>query len=232
MYGWNEVNCNDRIEDEDADFFGLFTEIDYPCCTVTIDLIHINTDEPAGNGTFAGLSSVQRFGHLNTSFRLLISEAEEDDNAAVGSGTLLFAETSFTPVKTDNNVYINGFIGNDNYAPAALSPAVGGPLGRAGILFAGVGLGSYGSPLNNNAGDILGGAVGYQMFFSGGRKQLIVEAAVRDETEGDELTTTAVGARYQQAFGKHTILVLDAFSADLDDDEDNSGGRVELRFKF
>ena len=70
------------------------------------------------------------------------------------------------------------------------------------------------------------------MFFSGGRKQLIVEAAVRDETEGAELTSSAIGARYQQAFGRHTILVLDIFGADLDNDEDNSGGRVEFRFKF
>jgi hypothetical protein len=232
MYGWNEVNRNDRVEDEEADFFGLFTEIDSPCCTITIDYIFIDTDEPAGNGSFLGLSSVQRFGHVNSSIRLLISDAEETDSTAVGTGSLVFVETSFTPTGTDNNLYINGFSGKDEYTPAALSPAVGGPLARTGILFAAVGLGSYGSPLNNNSADIFGGAIGYQMFFTGGRKQLIFEAAVRDETEGAELTTSAVGARYQQAFGKHTILVLDAFTSDQDEADDNSGGRVELRFKF
>ena len=232
MYGWNEINRNDRLQDDEASLIGLFTEIDSPCCTFDIDLIYIDTDEPDGSGSFVGLSSVQRFGHLNTSFRLLASDAAEDDSAAVATGSLFFFETAYTPARTDNNLYVNGFVGKDSYTPAALAPAVGGPLARTGILFASVGLGSYGSPLDNNSGDVLGTAVGYQMFFSGGRKQLIVEAAVRDETEGAELTSSAIGARYQQAFGRHTILVLDIFGADLDNDEDNSGGRVEFRFKF
>ena len=93
MYGWNEINRNDRLEDDEASLIGLFTEIDSPCCTIDIDLIYIDTDEPAGSGSFVGLSSVQRFGHLNTSFRLLASDAAEDDSAAVATGSLFFFET-------------------------------------------------------------------------------------------------------------------------------------------
>ena len=93
MYGWNEINRNDRLEDDEASLIGLFTEIDSPCCTIDIDLIYIDTDEPAGSGSFVGLSSVQRFGHLNTSFRLLASDAAEDDSAAVATGSLFFFYT-------------------------------------------------------------------------------------------------------------------------------------------
>lgn len=232
LFGWNEINRNDRVEDTDAVLIGIFSELDINCCTIDVDAIWVSTDDPAGDGVFLGLSSVQRFGHLNTSFRFLLSKASENDNAAIGSGTLLFAETSFTPSRTDNNVYMNGFLGIDQYTPAALDEGVGGPLARTGILFAAVGLGSFGSPLNNAAGDVYGGAVGYQMFFSGGRKQFIAELGLRQETEGTEATSNAIGARYQQAFGRHTILILDGFFGDHDDLGDTSGLRAEARFKF
>lgn len=232
LVGWNEINRNDRIEDSDAMLFGVFSEMDINCCTIDVDVIWVTTDNAAGDAVFLGLSSVQRFGHLNTSFRFLLSDADENDNAAVGSGNLFFAETSFTPSRTDNNVYINGFLGTDQYTPAALDAGVGGPLARTGILFAAVGLGSIGAPLNNAAGDVYGGALGYQMFFSGGRKQLITELGLRQETKTTKATSNAVGARYQQAFGRHTILILDGYYADHDILGDTSGLRTEARFKF
>ncbi len=232
LYGWNEVHRNDQIEDTEAEFYGLFTEVDIRCCTVDVDIVFVDTEATAGKGFYLGLSTVQRFGHVNSSFRYLLSDADTSDNASVSTGSLLFFELSLTPTATDNNLYFNGYAGKDRYSPAALNPGVGGPLVRTGILYASVGLGSYGSPLENNAGDIFGLAIGYQMFFSGGRKQLILEVAGRKETEALKTGSGAVGARYQQAFGRHTILILDGFVADHDITGGNSGTRLELRFKF
>ncbi|MGB0723617.1 MAG: hypothetical protein ACPGU7_14600, partial [Gammaproteobacteria bacterium] len=119
LYGWNQVHRDDNREDRGAQLFGLFTEIDMSCCTVDIDLAYVDADAPTGDGYYGAISSVQRFGHLATSFRLLHSEADGTDNAAVSSGTLLFAETSFVPTGTHDNVYINGFLGVDEFASAA-----------------------------------------------------------------------------------------------------------------
>jgi len=232
LFGWNEVHRNDHVEDSEAELYGLFTEIDTRCCTIDIDLVYVSAEPTTGKGYFVGLSSVQRFGHLNSSFRYLYSNADELDNATVSTGSLLFFELSLIPTATDNNLYFNGFVGNNQYSPAALDEGVGGPLVRTGILFAAVGLGTYGAALDNNAGDVTGAALGYQMFFSGGRKQLILEAAGRKETEGLKTAAIAAGIRYQQALGRHTIYILDGFIADPEMRKENSGARIELRFKF
>jgi hypothetical protein len=99
-------------------------------------------------------------------------------------------------------------------------------------LFAGVGLGSYGSPLDNNSTDVFGSSLGYQMFFSGGRQQLIAEVAFRKETKGLKTGSEAAGLRYQQASGLHTIYILDGFVSNHDVNGSGSGMRAEVRFKF
>ena len=105
---------------------------------------------------------------------------------------------------------------------------------RVGILFAAVGIGNYGSPLGNRADDSAGFAVGYQKFSRDARRQAIFEIGARDSTEGREEGAVAIGARFQQAMGKHFILRLDAFGstheADLDDE--GWGGRVEWVVQF
>ena len=53
----------------------------------------------------------------------------------------------------------------------ARGPATGGPLGRAGINFAAVGLGSYGAPLSSRARDVAGGAFGYQKFYGAAKRR-------------------------------------------------------------
>src|SRR5207253_8424060 len=118
-------------------------------------------------------------------------------------------------------------------------PFAGGPLGRTGILFAAVGLGRYGSPLNNQAAHAAGGAIGYQMFFGEfRRRQLILEI-------GGKVPTTAVasadksfqaaegiGARFQQAFGRRSVVIFDAFGALRENSRESFGGRLEFLVKF
>lgn len=232
MFGWDQIHRDNNQEDSSADMWGVFVESDLPLSTVNLDLVYVNADDATGDGYYAAVSAVQRLGHLNTSFRALYSAAQGNDNAAVSTGTLLFAETSWSPTGTHDNVYINGYLGIDQFSSVARDVEAGGPLGRTGILFASVGLGNYGAALNNRPDDSYGGAIGYQRFITGQREQLIVELGARNETKGPETGAVAIGARYQRAFGRHTILVVDGFLNDSDASGQGSGIRTELRWKF
>jgi hypothetical protein len=134
-------------------------------------------------------------------------------------------------------VYLNGFWGLDSFTSAARGATAGGPLGRVGILNAAVGLGRYGAPLSNQADHAAGGALGYQMFFGElRRQQLLFEIGGRAPTERPTLpreqAAYGIGARYQHAFGRRTVLVLDAFGVSRHRTDDSFGGRMELLVKF
>jgi hypothetical protein len=233
LYGWNEVNRSNNVEDNSTDVYGLFTEIDFPKTTVAIDLAYVDDDD-TGDAYFVGLSAVQRIGLVNTAFRLLTSHAERE-SATTGTGTLLFAETSWTPEHSDDLVYINGFAAFDQYSSVARGPEVGGPLGRTGILFASPQIGTAGAALSNQANEVVGGAIGYQTFLGpmyGTRKQLIVEAGFRQDTNNVDQAAVAIGARYQQAFGQHYIMQVDGYAADYENTGSGYGLRAELVIKF
>ncbi len=206
LYGWNEIDRDDNLE-RNGEMYGIFTAFDLPFTTLNVDVVQTIDDEDGDDGTHWGASGVQRIGHTNTSFRYLGSQARNDETAAMSSGHLLFTEVSWAPPWTDDNMYINAFWGIDQFASAARSPETGGPLGRTGILFAAVGLGRYGAALGNRVDDSVGGAVGYQAYLDEGkRKQLIVELGGRQSTVAEGDADTALGGRYQQAFGQHMVL--------------------------
>ena len=171
-------------------------------------------------------------------------------------GTLVFSEVSWTPHHSNNFFYANGFFAHDTYRPAALDVLIPGPLARAGILFAGSGLGDVpgvggGTDADRQQCDAAGGAFGHQMFFAGTRQQLLFEGAARYSTaecrsafDSCEPHQFAGGVRYQAAVGRRGVLVLDAFVArdslrDLSAIEDPGrdsrrrvGGRAEFVVKF
>ncbi len=245
LYGWNELHRTStpgmNFEDNSASMFGLFTETDWPGSTVAADLIYLNGDATAGDGIYWGIDAVQRLGHFNTSFRVVGSHPiglETDFNS---NGLVLFGEISRVPYGTHNHLYLNGYWGINRFRSAARAPAAGGPLGRTGILYSAVGLGQYGSALNNFADNSFGGALGYQMFFAHNRKQLILEAGSRYATDNTGQRAVAFGARYQSAIGRRLVLVLDGFSAydfssPASDFQQNDrlqfGGRLEFQVKF
>ena len=123
---------------------------------------------------------------------------------------------------------------HDEFSSAARGPDRGGPLGRTGILFAAVGLGTYGAALGNDADESFGGSLGYQTFLGDEehRRQLILEVGAREETRGTERGAVAAGLRYEQAIGRHTLLRFDGYVAGHDDDAPSSGARVELELKL
>ena len=226
----------------------------------------------AGDGVYAGFSLVGRpgSGAFNVALRALTSVpvGERTPRAGVMLGTLdrfdvevpfsdpatrgsvVFSEISWTPHHSNNFFYGNAFYAVDDYRAAALDPTVPGPLARAGILFAGPGLGNVPGVLSSTASDVVGGAFGHQMFFANTRQQLLLEAGGRYSTRdcpGDaptcDVDSVAGMARYQVAVGRRGVLVFDGFAAqdrlrdgalgaDADTTRFRIGGRAELVIKF
>jgi hypothetical protein len=127
---------------------------------------------------------------------------------------------------------VDTFLGLDHFTSAARDPEVGGPLGQVGLLFANVGLGSYGAPISNQASNTVGTAVGYQMYFAKRRNQLILEVGGRTNTKGLGATKVGVDATWQQAMGRHLVLVLAGFAGTQEMVGRSYGLRSELEAKF
>ena len=231
LYGWNDIHRNDNREDESARLAGVLTEHDFSAATVNLDFVFVESDR-VPDAWFAGISTIQRLGHLNTAFRITGSKASGEDTPQVSSGTLLFSEISWTPAKSNDLVYWDFFVAIDRFSSAARGPATGGPLGRTGILFASPGIGSLGSPLPNDANEAVGAAIGYQLFFNDTRTQLILEIAGRTDTDDTQREASAVGFRLQQALGRRFVLVFDAFGAEQKTLDNAWGVRIELLIKI
>ncbi len=231
VWAWNAIHRADGVERDGQMLFGVFGAADYPGRTVYADVLWALDRNGDTDGLFWGVSSVQRLGHTNATFRLLGSHALRDESEAVSNGLLLMSELSWTPAWTHNIAYLNGFWGIDEFTQAARAPGVGGPLTRVGFLFASVGLGSYGAPLDSRSGPAVGGAAGYQMFFDGTRRQLVLEAAARQQTDGGE-TAGSAGARLRQAVGRRFVVQLDVFGAWRDAAKPRWGARLETLIRF
>lgn len=231
LFAWNEIQRGDNLIDHSAKIYGMSMFIDLPKTTIEGDILYVTSDDDE-DGFYAGIGGTQRIGKYATTFRINQSVAVDDETPGVGTGTLLFAEVAYTPAHTHNNLYVNGYYSINDFTSAARGPFSGGPIGRAGIMFAAVGLGQYGSPLNNRATRSVGGALGYQMFFGEyRRRQLIVETGGLASTDGAG-SAQALGARYQQAYGRRTIFIADLFGAAQESMDDAFGARFEVLVKF
>lgn len=233
LFGWNDVHRGNNIETDDTQLYGLFVSTDRPKTTLNFDLVYVNDNSGDSDGVFWGVSDVRRIGHYNLSTRLLGSHAINDESATVGDGNLLFAELSWVPAWTHDNVYINAFWGIDNFTSAARDPATGGPLGRTGILFAAIGLGNYGAPLGNQAQDAYGAAIGYQQFISPIKNQFIYELGFRkNEQEFNDDLSVAAAVRYSHVLTQRTLIQFDVFGSLNETLSDGHGFRFEVRTEF
>ncbi|MEM8933703.1 MAG: hypothetical protein AAGE94_21110 [Acidobacteriota bacterium] len=243
FYGWDNLNTSFGAE-RDAQIFALLTSTDTPKTTLDIDVAYVDSNDLSGSLVAAGVSAVQRLGGVNTSFRLLGSWATDDPIPGVDTsltaadGYLAFSEVSWVPHGTHDLVYLNNFWAVDRYTPAARGAGGlnAGPLGRAGISFASVGLGSFDAPLSSQAHDVAGGAIGYQRFLDHTRKQLLFEVGYRVGTENTTPDAYAGIVRYQAAAGQHLVWVVDAFAGYREifggPSQNPWGGRLELVVKF
>jgi len=233
LFGWNDVNRNDNLQDNDANLYGLFGETDTRRSTIEFDLVYIDSEiEAGGDGLYAGYGSTQRFGFWNTTFRVNGSLALDQESAAVDDGVLLFAEISRAPLGTHNVVYFNGFAAIGDYTSASRGETVGGPLGRTGILFAAPGLGRFIAPLSNNGQQAVGGAIGHQWFFDHEKQNLIVELGARQDFSGEDSFAGGLGVRYQRTFGRRWLFQTDMFLTEGDNRGGDFGLRSEFNFAF
>jgi len=224
----------DRHTNEDIDsskLIGWFNQFDSARSTYNVDVVYVDGDE-AGDVLNLGGEAIQRIGKINTAFRIAISQATSAVTAQSDNGVLLFMEISWVPSRSHNNVYVNGFLGIDNFTSAARGPLEGGALGRTGILFAAQAIGSLPAPISNSAQKSSGFTLGYQRFF-GPRRQLIVEAGARFEHRIHFQNEQGVAVRFQQALGRRTFVQLDAYSTWLEDEaKAEYGSRIELQIKL
>ena len=238
VYGWNHINRGnndlaDNNNDHAAHLLGLFSEADTAWDnTVNLDFIYVNDDRD-GNAWYAGAASTQRFGWLNTTFRVTGSIPEGDETPTVGRGALLLSQLSSTLSGSDSIAYFNTFWNIGRFTSAARSPDQGGPLANLGILYGPVGMGRYGVPLGQPIDDTIGTAIGYQMFLNGIDSQIILELGARTSTKSErDEGVLGIGARYQRAIDKRHVLRLDAFVAGEEGDGLSHGLRIEWMIKF
>ncbi|MFT5123869.1 MAG: hypothetical protein ACI9TH_004439 [Kiritimatiellia bacterium] len=233
VMAWNEIHRDNNREDEESYLFGSFNAYDGPSRTLEADLIYVDDQAGVSSAVYGGLAAIQRVNRVNLSLRALVSQTLNEETAAASDGLLFFGEFSTTPNGTENLAYVNVFWGLDRFTSAARGPDRGGALGRTGILYEAVGIGRYGAPLVNRPEDAVGFALGYQMFFDHQRRQLVLELGGRTNTDSAMVDSGAgFGGRFQQAFGQHSILRMDAFVADHEQTGSRYGGRVHLQREF
>lgn len=229
LFGWNGVHRN-NVDDDSARLLALLTQVDLRSSTIEVDAVYTLADAATGDAFYGGVGAVQRIGRFNTAFRVNASLPVSGNTMAVTRGAVFFSEISWSPHHTDNLFYVNNFWAIGAYSPAAIR--FGGPLGRTGILFESAGMGRFMAPLSSQADNVVGGAIGHQMFFAHGRRQLIVELGGRKDTNGIGEAEAALGLRLQQAVGRRLIIRLDGFGAVREGRDEALGGRVETLVKF
>lgn len=232
LYGWNNINRNNSLEDNSAHFFGLFTEADSRRTTVHVDLAYILAKAATGDAFYGGVSAVQNIGPFSSLFRVNASVPVEGNTPATGRGALIFSEWSWLQPHTNNLVYFTNFWSIRRYSAAGRDPVSPGPLSRAGILFSPSPMGSYGAALSGQTQDVAGGSLGYQMTFARDRKQLIIEAGGRKDTNGIGAGAAAIGFRYQNAVGRRVVVQIDGFGTKEQHRDVAFGTRLEILTKF
>ena len=233
LYGWDEIDRSNYLTDERAHLMGLSTSIDVAQMTLDADLFNLqSTPEYGGDQWNIGLSMMRPFifwnTHVDSTTRLLSSKAEKD-SAWASTGTLLYSNFSWAPKTTDNIAYISAFVGADNYAAMDRAAGIGGPLASAGLLFAGNRLSSFGAPINNQAFESYGASFGYQMFFDGYRRNLIMEIGGINKNDNNVI---GVATKITQGFGQHAFVSMDVFWLTDEITNNDYGLRSEFSFMF
>ncbi|MFT5043032.1 MAG: hypothetical protein ACI8TX_004029 [Hyphomicrobiaceae bacterium] len=229
---WDAVNRGNNARGGNTKLSGFSSEADFLNSTWALDAVYVDGTKRT-DGVVAGVSMIRRIRErLNVTARVLGSYASQRETPLLDDGLLGVLSLSLAPKGTHNIAYLNVAASYQNYTAAARSADRGGPLGRMGVLFEAPGLGSIGSPLDNDANRFFAGVVGYQVFFSGGRAQLVLEAAGRARYAAVRDGTVGVGVRFQHAIGRRAMIRIDGYGGHTKGTHGFVGGRSELVIKF
>lgn len=235
LFGWNDLNRGDGIEDESALMIAVFNELDTVRSTYELDVAYVDGDqtrEAGGSGLYVGIGATQRFGLINTTFRLNGSLALDERTTAVDDGLLATAQVSTSFGASHNVFYTNAFLGIERYTSASRDPTTGGPLGSIGLLFGAVGLGRWPPALGNSVREAYGLAVGYQWFWDTDKTQFVLEAGGRESTAADGEDALALGGRLQRKLGRRYLVQFDGYVTKPRDNDARFGLRSEFRINF
>lgn len=186
-----------------------------------------------------GFAFTRRYGRLvSNSTRIIVNAGQSADVVAnTADGVLLLSENSLITGAPSTLVpYFNFWAGFDRPQSAARAAQAGGVLRNTGILFEIDGMTNY-PTLDPTANDTYGAALGLNIIADDFSQQLVLEAAALG-VMGNDLNRNApgqqygLGFRYQLPLSNSVIFRADGMYGFLDNSEDISGIRMELRQKW
>lgn len=186
-----------------------------------------------------GIGYTRRFGKLLSNSVRLITNAGQSSATQqnTADGFVFLVENSLITKNPSTFVpYANFWVGVDRPQSAARAGIAGGILRNTGILFESDNLTGF-PTLDPTANDTYGGAIGFNILKTDFSQQLVLEAAMVEVMGNDPNRNAAgrqlgLGARYQLPLSNAVILRADAMVGFLQNSDNISGMRVELRHKF
>ncbi len=237
--GLDEVTSNIAFEGDNraANIVGFTTFIESKGGYIEAGYAFLDDTENQGRSYHnIGTSYTRRYLNLlSNSVRMLVNTGQdgpEDDRTA--DGLLLLMENSFLTRNPYNVIpYVNLFAGFGHPQSAA---RLQGPLKNTGINFESDLLTGY-PTLDDSGNNTYGAAFGIDLLGNCFEQQLILEAAALQTMDGPDSRIApgdqyAVGARFQKPLSHTLIFRADAMYGFLENANDITGARMELRRKF
>jgi len=234
------VEADGQVADSGVNVYGVTTFIDatqgyWEAGIAYLDAEDGLEDQSHGSATVA---FTRRYGGwLSNSVRGFASFGQDRDagRQETADGFALLVENSLITHKPLTLVpYFNAWIGFDRPQPLASGQ---GLLQNTGIAFQADALTAF-PELDDTAADTVGGALGLQYLFDLDQ-QIVAEVATVQPHQGDAVAGQpaqgeqyAVALRYQLPLARDWIFRADAIHGWLDNDEDITGVRAEIRWKF
>jgi hypothetical protein len=186
-----------------------------------------------------GIGYTRRFGKvLSNSVRVITNAGQSTEfGPNTADGFVFLVENSLITENPSTFVpYANFWVGVDRPQSAARAGVAGGILRNTGILFESDNMTGF-PTLDPSANDTWGGAIGMNIFKQDFSQQLVLEAAMVEVLGNDPNRNAAgrqlgLGARYQLPLNNAVIFRADAMLGFLENADNLSGVRVELRHKF
>ena len=237
LYAWDDIDRYTSKRDHiEGDLYGLFATVDRHHSTIDLGMTYMNSPGKSGGDQYnISLASQQPVILFNTSFdttfRISKSGGIDGETEEAGNGTLFYSGISWAPRGTDNIAYFNAFGAFGRYRAA--SRTTGGPLGRTGLLFSSNGLASFGAPISNGTEKAHGAALGYQMFFDGHKRNVVLEIGAREDRTNNGIDKIGVAVNVSQAIRQRMFIEVGGFGVNLEDSRHNTYGlRTTFAFTF
>jgi len=237
--GFDEVTSNFAFEGDNraANIFGFTTFIESRGGYLEVGYAFLDDTTNLGRSYHnVGVSYTRRYRNwVSNSVRAIVNTGQAGPREErTADGVLLLMENSFLTRNPYNVIpYVNTFAGFGTPQSAA---RLQGPLKNTGINFETDLLTGY-PLLDDSANNTYGGAVGVDFLGADFEQQLILEFAFL-RTHGDDASRIApgdqyaVGARYQRPLSHTLIFRTDVMHGFLENSENITGARMELRRKF